>query len=70
MSSSARSVSIFFHIEADKIFNLFALRGIDMRVSRQNIGNKGVVGKILWNKELALVLRGWNCGIDALPLLA
>jgi hypothetical protein len=33
------------------------LRGIDMGVRRQNIRTKGVIGKILGNKELGEVRR-------------
>jgi hypothetical protein len=39
----------------DKIFSFFGLRGIDMGVRRQNIRTKGVIGKILGNKELGEV---------------
>jgi hypothetical protein len=38
-----------------KIFRFCELRGIDMGVWRQNIGTKGLAGKIFQNKELAEV---------------
>ena len=38
-----------------KIFRFCELRGIDMGVWRQNIGTKGLVGKIFQDKELAEV---------------
>jgi hypothetical protein len=40
-----------------KIFSFFGLREVDMGVRRQNIRTKGVIGKILGNKELGEVRR-------------
>ena len=58
----------FFAIEFDKIFGLFELRGSDMGVPPQNIGDKELTGKIFQDKELALALRLRKCGMWGLAL--
>ena len=47
----------FFLCGLGKIFSFFGLREVDMGVRRQNIRTKGVIGKILGNKELGEVRR-------------
>jgi len=56
------SISTIFIYRQDKIFRFFELRGSDMAAWRQNIGTKGLVGKILQRKKLA------DLGIAGLPL--
>ena len=48
---------IIFLYRVSKIFSFFGLREVDMGVRRQNIRTKGVIGKILGNKELGEVRR-------------
>jgi hypothetical protein len=48
---------IIFLYRVSKIFSFFGLREVDMGVRRQNIRRKGVMGKILGNKELGEVRR-------------
>jgi hypothetical protein len=45
--------SDFFGLARGKILILLRLRGLDRPSSRQNIGSKGLTGKILRNKGLA-----------------
>jgi hypothetical protein len=52
----------FFLHRLNKIFRFFELPGTGMRARRQNIGTKGLVGKILQTMELAGV------GIAGFPL--
>jgi hypothetical protein len=44
---------IFFLLGRGKILILLRLGGVDMPCSGQNLGSKGLRGKILRNKELA-----------------
>jgi hypothetical protein len=48
----------------DKIFSFFGLREIDRNARWQGIRRKGVIGKILGNKELGEVRRE----VAALPV--
>jgi hypothetical protein len=63
----ARDISAYFFLHRlDKIFRFFELRGMGMGAWRQNIGTKGLIGKILRNKELAGV--GRLCLTTGFPL--
>jgi hypothetical protein len=51
----------------DKILIFLELREVDRGAGLQNIRTKGLIGKILQNKELAEVRR-WRRGVAAFPL--
>jgi hypothetical protein len=64
---SADSSTTFFLTSVAKILTLLELGLGDTRVAMQNIGSKGLICKILWNKELAAELAGRNAA-TGLPL--